>query len=278
MRVLIVGNGQVGRGLRESLQDVQVLDWNGRLEELSSGLLRELSPDAVINAAGKTDLAWCENNPREAFRINVEAAYALYESILWMDSDCRFIHFSSGCIWDGPYDASGQPFGPDAPPSPASFYAWTKAAADALLLERDPTRVAILRPRQVYSDSSSPRNTLNKLLRYPKLIDSPNSMSSLDVIVKCVAHCLHSQDWTGKWNVYDNGFTSPYSIGMMLAAAGLRGEPLRIEKSELDTWHSPRRVDTVIYDERFERLIQPRDVEVVLQESIDNLTVTAQPS
>ena len=132
-------------------------------------------------------------------------------------------------------------------------------------------KVAILRPRQVYSGSSSPRNTLMKLLRYPDLIDTPNSMSSAEVIAKTVQHLLTASDWMGVFNVYDQGHTTPPEIGTMLYEAGLRDKPARIEKSELDTWHKPRRVDTVIHDARFESMIKPRDVHEVLRESIAEL-------
>jgi dTDP-4-dehydrorhamnose reductase len=270
-KVLLIGRGQVGTELQARLRDVGLRWWDARIEDVTTDVLESLKPEVVVNAAGKTDLAWCENNAREAFASNVEAPVELYKRILQVAENCRFIHLSSGCIWDGPYDVNGDPFEPLSPPSPASYYAWTKAASDALLLSIDADRVAILRPRQVYSVSASPRNTLMKLLRYPKLIDTPNSMSSAEVIAKTVQHLLIAQDCAGVYNVYDRGITTPYQIGMMLAEAGLRDAPQRIDKSELDTWHKPRRVDTVIHDERFEGMVEPRDVADVLRESIKAL-------
>ncbi len=273
-KVLLIGRGQVGTELSTRLQEVDLHWWNGRIEEVTEGTLRDLRPDVVISAAGKTDLLWCEKNAREAFSSNVQAPVELYKRIVASDHCCRFIQLSSGCIWDGPFDEKGKPFESLAIPSPASYYAWTKAACDALLLSIDPDRIAILRPRQVYSSSDSPRNTLMKLLRYSKLIDTPNSMSSAEVIAKTVQHLLTAEEWTGVYNVYDKGYTTPYQIGLMLAEAGLRDVPTRIEKSELDAWHKPRRVDTVIHDERFERMIAPRSVTDVLRENISALVDT----
>lgn len=271
-KVLLIGRGQVGNALAELLTNVDLHQWNGRMEEIASDVLLQLAPKVVINAAGKTDLAWCEARAREAFATNVEAPIELYKTILHnnevSESSTRFIHFSSGCIWDGPFNEQGKPFEPNAVPSPTSYYAWTKAAADALLLSIDPTNVAILRPRQVFSSSTSPRNTLMKLIKYPGLIDTSNSMSSVDIIAKTVSYLLEGSDWAGVWNIYDQGYTTPYAIGMMLAEAGLRDTPQRIEKSELDQWHKPRRVDTVIHDARFERLLQPESLSTVLQRTI----------
>jgi dTDP-4-dehydrorhamnose reductase len=268
VKVLLIGRGQVGTALAEMLTNIELHHWEGRIEDVSSDSLAEVKPDVVINAAGKTDLAWCENNAREAFASNVEAPVELYKRILGTGRDIRFIHFSSGCIWDGPFDQQGKPFEPNSVPSPASYYAWTKAAADAMLLSIDPHQVAILRPRQVYSSSSSPRNTLVKLLRYPGLIDTPNSMSSMDIIAKTTQHLLAADEWSGVWNVYDKGVTTPFEIGRMLAEAGLRTEPRLIEKNDLDTWHKPRRVDTVIHDRRFEDVISPDPVQDVLSRTI----------
>jgi dTDP-4-dehydrorhamnose reductase len=270
-RVLLIGRGQVGFELHERLREVEFEWWDARIEDVSSQALREFAPNVVINAAGKTDLLWCENHAREAFASNVEAPVELYKRILSTNSNCRFIHMSSGCIWDGPYDENGVAFEPMSPPSPASYYAWTKAACDALLLSVDPRRVAILRPRQVYSSRESARNTLVKLQRYPNLIDTPNSMSSAEVIAKTTQHLLVAKEYAGVYNVYDRGITTPYQIGVMLFEAGLRDMPTRISKSELDTWHKPRRVDTVIHDMRFEAMISPREVNDVLRDSITEL-------
>ena len=166
---------------------------------------------------------------------------------------------------------------PNDAPSPACLYSWTKAAADAMLLDLDPERIAILRPRQVYSGSHHPRNTLVKLQRYPKLVDTPNSVSSIDIIEKTLRHILTAkEDWSGVWNVYDRGVTSPFEIGEMLWNAGFREQPLRISKAELDTFHKPKRVDTVLYDARFEAAIQPEEVRTVLENTMKELKTSMQ--
>jgi dTDP-4-dehydrorhamnose reductase len=244
-----------------------------------------MMPDAIINAAGRTDLAWCEANAREAVRSNLEAPNELYARILAHNSgqsrSVRFLHFSSGCIWDGPFDENGDAFTPTSPVSPACLYSWTKAASDALLLQRDPGMVAVLRPRQVFSSLVSPRNTLSKLLRYPGLIDTPNSMSSANIIIKTVEKLLRMpEDWSGVWNIYDKGYTTPFHVGELLAKAGLRAEPQRITKDALDVWHTPKRVDAVLYDERFETVMKPNDVEDELRSAIEayKLALVVMPS
>jgi nucleoside-diphosphate-sugar epimerase len=275
-KILLIGRGQIGSALARDLDEFDVHIWSHDIDDLTRDALEVIAPDAVINAAGKTDLAWCESNAREAIRSNLEAPVHLYERILKLDSFIRFIHFSSGCVWDGPYDAEGNPFAPDSTPTPACLYSWTKAAADAMLLERNRERIAIVRPRQVYSGSQHLRNSLIKLLRYPKLIDTPNSVSSMNVIEKSVRHVLTAPDnWSGIWNIYDRGITTPLAIGEMLWKAGLREQPFRISKEELDAFHKPKRVDTVLFDERFETVIQPDDVQAQLSNAIEELKKTS---
>ena len=269
MKLLLLGRGQIGSALVRDLKEFDVHVWPHDIDELTSEAIEKVAPDAIINAAGKTDLAWCEENAREAIRSNLEAPVQLYERILGSDRDIRFIHFSSGCVWDGPYTKDGEPFTPDMPPSPACLYSWTKAAADSMLLDLDASRVAILRPRQVYSGSPSPRNTLVKLMKYPKLIDTPNSVSSIAIIEKTLIHVLTARnDWNGIWNVYDRGIVTPFEIGEILWRAGMREPPMRISKDELDRFHKPKRVDTVLFDERFERMIEPEDVHLQLGRAI----------
>ena len=92
----------------------------------------------------------------------------------------------------------------------------------------------------------------------------------LAIIIKTVRHCLTAKNnWSGIWNIYDKGISTPFDVGKMLAEAGLRALPLPLEKSELDTFHKPKRVDTVLYDERFERLIKPEPFDDVMKRTIE---------
>lgn len=243
MKILIVGNGQIGSALVKDLsKDNEVTVWSGDMGRLTAG---DVQGDAVICAAGKTDLKWCEENPREAFEHNVEKPLSLSRAC--RKAGAFYLHFSSGCVWDGPFN-DGKPFNWFDPPTPASFYAWTKAACDALLCDRGMGSIAILRPRQVFSAIKSPRNTLEKLRAYPALIDTPNSMTSLDAILTVTRYVLERRSTGRVWNVCNPGIITPYQVGVMLAEAGLRAMPEKLPKSDLDGWHKPRRVDTVLND------------------------------
>ncbi|MDP4199380.1 MAG: sugar nucleotide-binding protein [Bacteroidota bacterium] len=275
-KLLILGRGQIGSALAQALSEFEIHVWPNDIDELSQEAIETIAPEAIINAAGKTDLAWCEANANEAVRSNMEAPIRLYERILAHNRDrsdrIRFIQFSSGCVWDGPYNDRGEPFGPYDPPTPACLYSWTKAAADAMLLSIDANQVAVLRARQVYSSASDARNTLVKLSRYPRLIDTPNSMTSMTTIEKMVRHVLMNEDWAGIWNVYDRGVVTPFEVGEMLFEAGLCSRPGHLSKEELDQFHHPKRVDVVLFDARFEAVVNPPKAHDELERAINHLS------
>ena len=169
MNALVIGAGHLGTFLAKRLKVER--HWDGRIDAISQEILDEF--EMVINTAGKTSLEWCEKNPAEAFDCNVIQPLHLFRKI----RDQIFVQFSSGCIWDGPWNDNGNPFFPGSLATPACFYSWTKVSLEALLeREQGRKRLAILRPRQVYSPLPSARNTLTKLRTYKKLIDTPNSM------------------------------------------------------------------------------------------------------
>jgi len=222
----------------------------------------------VINAAGKTDLAWCEANPREAFRSNVQGA--LHAARAARRVGATFIHFSSGCVWDGPYHESGRGFLPTDPVSPAAFYTWTKATADALI-QREFPEAHILRPRQVFSGSQNPRNTLQKFLRYEALLDTPNSMTSSYTIVRAVKALIH-KPYPGRiWNLYDRGNVTPFEVGQYLHRQGLRQVPQKLSKAELDAFHKPKRVDTVLEDPVAEAYFKPYQIAETLSRAVEEM-------
>lgn len=271
VNMLVIGNGHLGNHIALKFCSGH---YKGELKDLKA--VDVAGYDIIVNAAGKTDLKFCEDNPLAAWHSNVEGA--LHAFRLAKAAGVGFVQISSGCLWDGPYDVNGKPFAPISDVSPASFYAWTKAACDAIMLSESlGSKLMILRPRQIYSAVASPRNTLTKLMTYKKLIDTPNSMTSADTVAKtidAIAPVMVSPRYFIKkypkiMNVYDIGIVTPYRVGMMLHEAGLRDAPEMMSKSELDSWHKPRRVDAVLRDEFFESLVQPPNVEQELKRAID---------
>jgi dTDP-4-dehydrorhamnose reductase len=278
-RILLIGKGHLGSYLKDLWKVPAEMHWTREMADLDAATLKRFAPEAVVNTAGKTELRWCEDNPAECFRCNVTAPISVYRAVNEaFGATVPYIHLSSGCVWDGPFKPDGTPFQPFDPPVPACFYAWTKSACDALLMTEIEAPLLILRPRQVYSPLASPRNTLTKLNSYPRLLDNPNSMTSADTIAKTIEKVLtlelphNSRPWIGTWNrimnVYERGWSTPYQVGTLLAQAGCRALPEKLTKSDLDSWHKPKRVDAVIADSFFEALVKPPTVVDELKRNI----------
>ena len=268
-RILLIGKGHLGGFLKERWGISPDFHWTREMADLDEATLRKLDPEVVVNTAGKTELRWCEDNAAECFRCNAGAPLYVYRAVkAAFKNRVPYIHLSSGCVWDGPYRADGKAFQPFDPPTPACFYAWSKAACDAMLRAESSSPLLILRPRQVYSPLASPRNTLTKLASYPKLLDTPNSMTSAETIARTIDIPLEKPCWGRILNVYERGYSSPFEVGTFLAEAGVRKPPEKLTKSELDSWHKPKRVDAVIEDKFFEDLVQPPTVQEELRRNI----------
>lgn len=265
---MLLGCGHIGSYLKRRFGVDDDFCYMADLESFAD-FIGGKARDVFINTAGKTDLSWCEANPAEAFRCNVIAplkAFRAFKS--WAGNYAKYslwVHLSSGCVWDGPFPPIGLGFTPQEPPTPACFYSWTKAACDAMLLrEAAGTNLCILRPRQVYSELPSPRNTLTKLRSYKKLINTQNSMTSAETIALTIERLARYPAFCegGRIiNCYDTGVITPFKVGQMLATSGLRSQPQPMEKEDLDKKLIPRRVDVVLEDPFFEDLVAPPPVE-----------------
>lgn len=274
--ILILGNGHLGNYLAEKLHQEYGHKTILAADKIPAGrvnsaLLRKYGTvDVVLNTIAKTDLRWCEDHPEDAMETNCSLTVAIQQ--LCQVDNKPLIQLSSGCIWEGPFKQDGEPFGPEDDPTPASFYAVTKAEADRRLMQSKTVKIAVLRLRMPYSPVNSHRNLFNKLNSYTDLIDTPNSITSADTLVKTVDKLTN--DNSPLWNritcVYDYAVTSPYRVAVKLFRAGTReGLPGRLEKEALDLFHRPKRVDTVMYDPVFEAAVDPPEVSKELDRVID---------
>ncbi len=146
--------------------------------------LDEHHPDVVINFAGKTgkpNVDWCETNPLPTMRSNVVGALVLAEACA--ERGIHLTHIASGCVFYGP---SPDPNGwrEDDFANPSAFYSRTKYAAD-LVLSQLPN-VAVVRLRMPIDSEPSPRNLIDKLAQYPKIVDVENSVTVVDDLLQAV--------------------------------------------------------------------------------------------
>jgi len=136
-RMLLLGDaGKLGRAVGEVCSGSYVVEGRGRAsgldaEDLASvdRLLRELRPDAVVNAIAMNGLEACERDPDRAFRVN--ALFPQRLARLSRELGFTLIHFSTDAVFS---DAGGG--GPrieSDPPCPMNVYGLTKLGGDCLV-------------------------------------------------------------------------------------------------------------------------------------------------
>jgi hypothetical protein len=281
MRVLVVGRGQVGTFLASRWALPLELHWREQMEDLTVAALAELRPDAVVSAAATTRPDWCEVHPAESRAANLEAPVDLaLRLVAAVGGGARFLHLGSGCVWRGRLHPDGRPYLPTDPETPACLYAFHKGAADrALLALPDGPRVLILRPRQIFSSLLLDRNYLMRLMGYPRLIDVPQSLSSIESVARALeAGFAGIFDDVPMVNVFDDGLVSAYQIGVRLASAGLRAPPELLPRAELDGMVTALRVDTVIDDPHFRARVYVEPAWRALERHIMALAARIPPS
>lgn len=164
-------------------------------------------PEVVINCAGRTgrpNVDWCEDHKEETLRSNVTGPLVLLEEcgkrgIYWA-------HMGSGCIYEGGTDRA---FAESDPPNfTGSFYSKTKAWSDQILSEFP---VLIFRIRMPFDGTSDPRNLINKLAGYRRVLDVQNSVTCIPDFL-AAARTLIEKRAVGPFNIVNSGTVSPFDV------------------------------------------------------------------
>jgi len=217
-KILVFGKGQIGtmyfeyfskKGHDIFLSSADITKFPAVESEIS-----KFSPSVVINTAGKTNLEWCEKNKLETFNVNVLGADNI--AAVCEEKGIFFIHFSSGCIFESnsPEDVKTE----DSVPQPACYYSWTKVWSENIIGSRKKLKYLILRPRQPVSSELSEKNMLVKMLTFSKFVGDGGGWNSGTVLedLMWITDELLSRRVTGVIHVANDGWTTPYKIGLLL--------------------------------------------------------------
>lgn len=206
--------------------------------DLLLGLLRETKATFLINAAGFTgdrNIDVCETARAETLAGNTLLPLTIANACA--AANVPWGHLSSGCIYSGAFVKNGlerdlsqahvknlaesspelfRGFTETDEPNfsfrhpPCSFYSGSKALAEEAI-----TGIGhhyIWRMRLPFDHFDGPRNYISKLLRYPKLYDSVNSLSHR---LEAVHVCLDLWDRRaafGTYNVTNPGFVTTRQV------------------------------------------------------------------
>jgi dTDP-4-dehydrorhamnose reductase len=154
-RLLEAGDRVValGRGPRrvESAAEYVEADLLGEPEKLAE-LIQSVRPGGMINAAAMTDVDACEQNPQQAWALNVRVVEVA--ALACARAGARLTTLSTDYVFDG---AKGG-YAEDEAPRPRGVYARTKHAGEeaAQILAQD---VAVCRTALIYSGRPGAKKT-----------------------------------------------------------------------------------------------------------------------
>jgi dTDP-4-dehydrorhamnose reductase len=218
--------------------------------------LKVYQPDVVINCAGYTGetVDDCQRHVGECGRANMELPGMIADACASID--CKLIHISSGCIFNGagPFIENFEEEGDLGWPNfCGNVYQATKLFGEQRV-STGCDKHWIFRLRMPFNHLSHPRNLLMKLRKYPRILDGLNSLTFLDEF------CSRSLDVVMAKNappgIYHAAYSDPIrtmEVAEMLRDAGMRDSPcVAYDPKEFLKHHVPRS-EAVLDSYKFEK-------------------------
>jgi len=178
MRTIVVGAGFLGMAFKEKGH----LVWDRNQFKPETDLKRLDEFDVVINCIGKSDTQWCEDNFQDAFYSNALIVRAM--STYCKTKDIKFVHVSTGCL----YDKLDEPSTETDPIAARNNYLVTKWSGEQFCHKGD----LILRSGLLFGQEKVENNLLCKILEF-------NSYTSTDVFVDAALALI----WAGQNGIFN---------------------------------------------------------------------------
>ncbi len=203
--ILILGKGFIGERLQKEF-DCRVDGSRINCFRDADNLIKKYHPKIIINCIGITgrrNVDDCELEKDAALLANSFIPVMLAEAAL--RNNIKLAHISSGCIFNFDYKKD-KPIKEDSRDYFFKlFYSrskiYSETALEALSKEYN---ILITRIRIPLHNAKHPKNVLDKLIKYRKVIDIPNSVTYVPDFIKAVKHLIKI-DARGIYNVVNKG-------------------------------------------------------------------------
>lgn len=198
---LIFGKGYFGERFSSFFSGSQISEARIFGKQDVAAEIEKHNPEFVINCIGKTgrpNIDWCEDHKMETMQGNVTVPLLMLEAC--QEAGVKMVQLGSGCIYEGDNGKKG--FGEeDEPNFFGSFYSRTKLLSEKTLKEFDVLQVRLRMP---IDSKPNPRNLIEKLLKYNKIISVPNSISVVGDTLRITKELMDLGE-TGIFNVVNKG-------------------------------------------------------------------------
>lgn len=201
---MIIGNGWLANRMLEVFPSALIVNDYTTVARNIAGY------DVLINCAAKTNIDICEKDKITAFMSNVQLAGDLAD--LCYKTGKRYVFISSACIFESRTDIEDVK-DEYSYPNPGCFYSLTKWMAEEMVLALNPFSL-IVRVRLPLSEIPHPRNTINKILKYPYLNDSQETVTVVEDMLPVFKELVEDKTKQGVFHLLNAGTISPTEIGL----------------------------------------------------------------
>lgn len=304
-RILLFGRaGQIGWELHRSLQPLgEVIapphkEADFEKPEDLRGLVRNLQPHMIVNAAAYTAVDAAETNSSLAERVNAHAPAVLAQEAQRLDA--LLVHYSTDYVFDG---TSSQPYTEEDQPNPLNAYGASKLGGDCAIQSSGCNHI-IFRTSWVYS--SRGHNFLRNILSFAaeqevlRVVNdqfgTPTSARLVADVTTCCLYRLANQpkddeSRSGIFNLAASGMTSRFGFAraildefrtsdmnscisnrlVPILSASFPSPALRPRNSQLDCNKIKRTFDVTLPDWQF-------DLELTLVDLFQRRAMLANPN
>jgi len=204
-RILILGKGFIGERLQKEFDcviDGSMINCFSDAEKL----VKKYNPKIIINCIGITgrrNVDDCELEKDATLLANSFIPVILVE--ICLRNSIKLVHISSGCIFNYDYKKNIEIKENSQDYFFRLFYSRSKIYSERSLepLSRD-YNILITRIRIPLLNARHPKNVLDKLIKYKKIIDIANSITYIPDFIRAIKHLIKI-DARGVYNVVNKG-------------------------------------------------------------------------
>lgn len=215
-KILLLGySGFIGSHFKSPLEKVGYKVFTPRIEIRNhtevEKTVYETRPDVIINATGITgypNVDWCESHPSETFSVNVAGSINI--ATVAAEFGIYMVQMASGCVYDG--QKKGGFTEEDEPNYRGSLYSRSRIFSEKILKEFP--NVLQLRIRIPITGKPHPKNLIDKLLKYPKMINIKNSCTIIEDFIPAAIKLMEMKQ-KGVFNMTNIGAMDHESIMKM---------------------------------------------------------------
>src|SRR3989338_3366514 len=225
MNILILGKGFIAQRCKDAWGGEAVMPGDKiYTKDDMLRLLDQHKPDVVLNAAGVTgrpNVDWCETHQAETVAGNT--LLPIVVALACQERGTYLLHMGSGCIFYGDSPHPDKKWRENDFGNPIPVYSRAKWAADLVLSSL--SNVGIARIRMPIDWAPNEQNLIDKLVKYPKIIDVTNlgtlKHRELIALYEELVDPAHTNEWIANEDLVKLGLATKGRSNNFLASENL---------------------------------------------------------